>query len=123
MLDGACYLLAHGSVPILVHVLEDLLQRSLLAHELAEGKTTIKVPVHSVEELRHLLPAPGGGHGDGDRVLHLHGGVAARGVEHLVPLFLGQLAVSILVSLVEHFADLENRYWAIENVFSKVNSK
>ena len=49
-------LLAHTPVPILVHVLEDLLQRSLLAHELAEGKTTIKISIHPIKELGHLRP-------------------------------------------------------------------
>ena len=49
-------LLAHTPVPVLVHVLEDLLQRSLLAHELAEGKTTIKISIHPIKELGHLRP-------------------------------------------------------------------
>ena len=52
----AANLLAHTPVPILVHVLEDLLQRSLLAHELAEGKTTIKISIHPIKELGHLRP-------------------------------------------------------------------
>ena len=49
-------LFADGAVSILVHVLEDLLQRSLLAHELSEGQTTIKVPVHPLKEIRDLIP-------------------------------------------------------------------
>ena len=49
-------LLADRAVSVLVHVLEDLLQRSLLAHKLSEGKTTIKVTIHSVEKIRHLSP-------------------------------------------------------------------
>ena len=36
-----------------------------------------------------------------------HGGVATRGVEDVVPLLLGQLAVTILVGLVEHLLNLE----------------
>ena len=36
-----------------------------------------------------------------------HGGVAPRGVEDVVPFLLGQLAVTILVSLVEHLLDLK----------------
>ena len=43
-------LLANGSVSILVHVLKDLLERSLLAHKLSKGKTTIKVTIHSVKK-------------------------------------------------------------------------
>ena len=37
-----------------------------------------------------------------------HGGVAARGVEDLVPLFLGQLSIPVLVSFVKHFPNLKN---------------
>ena len=36
-----------------------------------------------------------------------HGGVAPRGIEDVVPFLLGQLAVTILVSLVEHLLDLK----------------
>ena len=36
-----------------------------------------------------------------------HGGVAPRGIEDVVPFLLGQLAVTILVSLFEHLLDLK----------------
>ena len=36
-----------------------------------------------------------------------HCSVAARGVEDVVPLLLGQLSVPVLVSLVEHLLDLK----------------
>ena len=49
-------LFANRAVAILVHVLEDFLQRRLLPHELAVGKTTIIVTIHAIKELRHFLP-------------------------------------------------------------------
>ena len=55
-------LFANRAVAILVHVLEDFLQRRLLPHELAVGKTTIIVTIHTIEELRHLFPVQAGGH-------------------------------------------------------------
>ena len=44
------------SVSILVHILEDLLQRSLLSHKFSERKTTIKVTVHLIKEIRYFFP-------------------------------------------------------------------
>ena len=38
----------------------------------------------------------------------LHGGVAAGGVEDVVPLLLGQLTVAVFIGLVEHLLDLRN---------------
>ena len=44
------------SVSVLVHVLEDLLQGSLLPHELPEGQAAVEVTIHPLEELLHLRP-------------------------------------------------------------------
>ena len=51
------HLLGDGAVPVLVHGLEQLLQGSLLPHELLEGQLAVEVPVHLLEELLHLGPA------------------------------------------------------------------
>ena len=42
---------------VLVHVLEELLQRGLLAHKLLEAQPPVKVTIHAGEELCDLLSA------------------------------------------------------------------
>ena len=54
MLDSD--LLGDDPIIVLVHVLEELLQRGLLTHELLEAQSPIKVTVHPREELCDLLP-------------------------------------------------------------------
>lgn len=50
-------LLGDHPVPILVHVLEELLQSCLLAHELFKAQSPIKVAIHPRKEICDLLPA------------------------------------------------------------------
>ena len=50
-------LLGDHPIPILVHVLEELLQRGLLPHKLLKAQPPIKITIHPREELCNLLPA------------------------------------------------------------------
>ena len=50
------YLLGDGPISILIHVLENFLQWSLLPHELPERKTTIVVTIHAIKELGNFVP-------------------------------------------------------------------
>ena len=45
------YLFGDGAVPILVHVLEDLLQRGFLAHELSKGQTSVIVSILLIKKV------------------------------------------------------------------------
>ena len=55
--------LGDGAVSVLVHVLEDLLERSLLPHELPEGQAAVKVTIHPLEEVLNFRPGGVGGDG------------------------------------------------------------
>lgn len=46
----------HTMLCYLVHVFEDLLQRSFFTHEFSKGQTTIKVTVHPLKKIRNLIP-------------------------------------------------------------------
>ena len=50
-------LFSHQPIPILVHVLEQLLYCGLLPHELLKAQPPIEISVHGVKELLNLLPA------------------------------------------------------------------
>ena len=55
-------------------------------------------------------------------IIYLHRGFAARGVEDCEPFVLGELPVSVLVSLVKHLTDLERRFpHQINKPFSKIS--
>ena len=41
-------------------------------------------------------------------LIALHCGVAARSIQHFVPFFFSQLAISVLVSFIKHFSNLNN---------------
>ena len=53
------YLFGDAAVPILVHVLKDLFQRSLLSHELSKGQTSVIVSILLIKKVRHFFPECG----------------------------------------------------------------
>ena len=50
------YLLLIPTVSILVHALEDLLNVRLLPEKFFKTQSLVKISVHVIEELLHLLP-------------------------------------------------------------------
>merc|ERR1712066_899786 len=79
------FFLGDKAIPILVHALEYFLNVRFLPEKLFETQPFIKIPVHVVEKLLNFL----------------HWRWNSRLVQDLVPLLLGQFAVTIFVCFVE----------------------
>ena len=96
-----------GDAPISfsVHAPEELLQRSLLPHELWEWEFSIVVSVHLQEKWGDLLPVTLCYCSIVSR-LKLHWCLTSGSWEDLQPLLLRELTVTSLVHLREHLLDL-----------------